>query len=94
MTEILTTEIQRLNQFPDGARQQAKLDLILMLMEGETANASASIYVPLLAGFAIAVGNTGIEPLACLLNLSKAAREECRKLLKEQGISTTKRLDG
>lgn len=90
MTQITAEQIKALNQLPDGAREQAKLDLIVLLMEGETANVSASIYVPLLAGFAIAVGNTGIDPMRCLLQISKHAREETRRLLKDQGISTAK----
>lgn len=90
----LQDEIDKLKQIPDDARAQAKLDLMILLMEGETANFAASIYVPFLAGFAIAVGNTGIDPMATIAQLSHHTRLEIRRQLKGQGISTKRPLDG
>lgn len=86
--------IDPLKQIPDDERQQLKLDLLIAIMEGETANFAAGIFVPLLAGFAVAVGNTGLDPFKTLANLSHHTREETRRLLREQGISPAKPLDG
>lgn len=86
-TESLADEIEWLNQLSDDERQQAKLDRLIAIMDGETANFSAGVYVSLLAGFAIAVGNTGIDPMSCITRLSSHTREEIRRLLKDQGIS-------
>lgn len=77
----------------DTERAQAKLNCIISMMEGETANFSASIYVPLLAGFALAVANTGLDPIATLVKLSHHSRAEVRRQLKEAGIHLKKPLD-
>lgn len=90
----LTDEIERLNQLPDDERKQAKFDHLIAVMQGETANFSAGVYVSLLAGFAIAVGNTGLDPVSTLVQLSHHARQEVKRLLAEQGITTKPRLNG
>lgn len=71
-------------------RQQAKLNCLIAIMENETANFSAGIYVTLLAGFAVAVGNTGIDPKTCLKQLHKHALEDLERQYLEQGITPSK----
>lgn len=93
---ILSDEIERLNRLPEDIRKQAKFDHIVALMQGETGNFSAGVYVSVLASFAIATMNTGFDPLNVLVNLRVYAAKEVKRLLAEQGISAKvpKRLDG
>lgn len=80
-----------LKAMDDGPeRQQAKLNCLIAIMENETANFSAGIYVPLLAGFAVAVGNTGIDPKSTLKQLHKHALEDLERQYREQGVTIAK----
>ena len=88
-------DIERLAAITDDAtRKQAKFDHVIAVMQGEGGNFSAGIYISLLAAFAVAMSSQGYDPLGVLLNISKAARDETRKLLKEEGISLKPKLDG
>lgn len=89
----LQTEIERLNQIPDDERKQAKFDHIIAVMQGEGGNFSAGIYISVLAAFATALVTQGFDPQSVILNISKATRDEIKKLLKDQGLSTAKPLD-
>lgn len=89
------TVAERLNLIKDDElRKQAKFDHIISVMQGETANFSAGVYVSAIAGFAIACSNIGLDPISTIVQIGKHARDECRKLLAEQGVQTVKRLDG
>jgi hypothetical protein len=83
------TDLEKLNHIPDDHRQQAKLDLLVSIMEGETANFAAGVYVTLLKAFALAVmSSTGGDPFATIAQLSHHTRMEIRKELNDQGITT------
>jgi hypothetical protein len=87
-------DIERLAAITDDEiRKQAKFDYIIALMQKEGGNFSAGIYISLLSAFAVAMSSQGYDPMGVLVNISKAARDETRALLKLEGIST-KRLDG
>jgi hypothetical protein len=88
------TDIERLAAITDDEiRKQAKFDHIIALMQKEGGNFSAGIYISLLSAFAVAMSSQGYDPMGVLVNINKAARDETRALLKQEGIST-KRLDG
>jgi hypothetical protein len=88
-------DIERLTAIPDDElRKQAKFDHIIAVMQNEGGNFSAGIYISLLSAFAVAMSSQGYDPMGVLLNISKAAREDTRALLRNEGISTTKKLDG
>ena len=84
---ILDDEIQRLNQLPDEIRKQAKFDHIVALMQGETGNFSAGVYVSVLSAFALATMQTGLDPIQVNRQLKHHAESEIRRLLKEGGIT-------
>lgn len=85
---ILSDEIQRLNQLPDEIRKQAKFDHIVELMQGETGNFSAGVYVSLMASFFLAVMQTGLDPIKALHDFRKHTEGEIRKELTKAGITT------
>lgn len=94
---ILSDEIQRLNQLPDDIRKQAKFDHLVAIMQGETANFSAGVYISLLSSFALAVMQTGLDPIGTMQKLSQHTQKEIRRLLKEGGITSgggPRQLDG
>ena len=78
-----------LSQLPDDVRLQRKYETLTAIMEGEGANASANIWVTLMADFAIACSNFGFEPKKVLLNISADARKMVDAKLKEQGLTLT-----
>jgi hypothetical protein len=88
-------DIERLAAITDDEiRKQAKFDHIIAVMQGEGGNFSAGIYISLLSAFAVAMSGQGYDPMGVLLNINKAARDDTRALLRNEGISTSKKLDG
>jgi len=87
---LLDDEISRLNALPNDIRKQAKFDHIVALMQGETGNFSAGVYISVLAAFSIAMINHGFDPSEVLKDLRKHASGEIARLLSEQGISAKK----
>lgn len=76
-----------LSEMPDDQRLQIKYETLTAIMEGESANASANIWVTLMADFAIACSNFGFDPKTVLLNIGRDARKMVEGKLKEQGLT-------
>lgn len=88
------TDLEKLNTITDeDLRKQAKFDHVVSVLQNESGNFAAGILISTLASLAVTMVNMGFDPFVVVLNVSKSAREEVRRLLKEQGL-TPKRLDG
>jgi hypothetical protein len=81
--------VEYFNQLPDDARAQRKYEHLTEIMQGEGGNFSANVWITLLADFAIACGNIGVEPKMVLLNISREARALADRKMKEQGMTTS-----
>lgn len=84
----LETELSRLASLPEPARVQAKFDLIVSIMQGETSSFAGKVYVSILSSFAIACINIGLDPITVNRQIKAHTEKEIRRLLKDQGITT------
>lgn len=88
------TDIEKLNLITDeDLRRQAKFDHVVAVLQGESGNFGAGILISAIASLAVTMVSHGFDPVHVILNIGKAAREEVRRLLNEQGIRP-KKLDG
>lgn len=87
--EIVTEKIVTiLKAFDDDARLQKKYETLTAIMNGESANHGASVWVTLMADFCIACSNFGFDPKKVMVQISHDARKLIDQKLKEQGLTT------
>lgn len=86
----LQNDLERIAQIPDAERKQAKFDMVIAILQNESGNFAADIIINVLSSFATTMINMGFDPMGVLININKAARDEVRRLLKDQGITPNK----